>query len=203
MRSWMHRIGLLAAVLALAGCAGSVGTGPGYPGLVPVPMPPGPYAVTQGKRLVVAVGPTDVPGYITRAAAIMSTTVNAANISTADRKASVLEREIPSVVAENVRRLLAPYGIEAVPDPRGKNADYRIAVDLRVFEVSRPDVLKTRARWVLYGPGGMSPIMERDVAFSTPLREPGDAGTGDAMSRALADLTRGIVKDFGGVLRIR
>ncbi|NLT21980.1 MAG: hypothetical protein GXX82_02925 [Syntrophorhabdus sp.] len=194
----------VALVFALsAGCAVSVATGPGYPGLVPLPMPPGPYVVTQGKRLVVAVGPTDVPGYITRAATIMDTTMNPANISSADRRASVLEWQIPAVVAENVRRLLVPYGIEVVPDPRGRNADYRIAVDLRVFEVSRPGVLETRARWILYGPGGTSPITEKDVAFSTPLGEPGDAGTEAAMSNSLADLARGIVKDFGGIVGMR
>ncbi|OPY02214.1 MAG: hypothetical protein A4E60_01194 [Syntrophorhabdus sp. PtaB.Bin047] len=206
MRHGMSRIGLLVATLVFAlsaGCAVSVGTGSGYPALVPVPMPPGPYVVTQGKRLVVAVGPVNVPGYITRAATIVDSTMNAANISAADWKASALESQIPRVVAENVRRLLDPYGIEVFPDPRGKNADYRIAVDLRVFEVSTFDVLETQGRWVLYGPGGMPPMMERDIAFSTPLRESGDAGANDAMSRALADLTRGIVKDCGGALGIQ
>ncbi len=206
MRRGMKRTGLLAATLAFAlsaGCVVSVGTGSGSPGLVPVPMPSGPYVVTQGKRLVVAVGPVNVPGYITRAATIMDSTMNSANISSADWKASVLEWQIPQVVTENVRRLFAPYGIEVAPHPQGRNADYRIAVDLRVFEVSTFDVLETRGRWVLYGPGGTSPMMERDIAFSTHLHEPGDAGTKDAMSRALADLTRGIVKDCGGVLGIR
>jgi uncharacterized lipoprotein YmbA len=202
----MIRPGLLVATLAFAlsaGCAVSVGTGSGSPGLVPVSMPPGPYVVTQGKRLVVAVGPVNVPGYITRAATVMESTTNAANISAADWKASVLERQIPQVVTENVRRLFAPYGIEVAPSPQGRNAGYRIAVDLRVFEVSTFDVLETQGRWALYGPGGMSPMMEKDIAFSTPLREPGDAGANDAMSRALADLTRGIVKDCGGVLGIQ
>jgi uncharacterized lipoprotein YmbA len=206
MRHGAIGTGLFAVALAFAlsaGCAVSVGTGSGYPGLVPVPMPPGPYVVTQGKRLVVAVGPTDVPGYITRAATIMDTTMNPANISAADRRASVLEWQIPGVVAENIRRLLAPYGIEVVPDPRGRNADYRIAINLRVFEVSRSGPLETRARWILYGPRDISPIMEKDVAFLTPLGEPGDAGTEAAMSRALADLARGIVKDFEGIVGIR
>jgi len=206
MRYQMIRTGLLAAYLAFAlsaGCAVSVGTGSGSAGLAPVVTPAGPYTVQQGKRPVVAVGPVNVPGYITRAATVVNSTMNAANISAADWKASTLERQIPQVVTENLRRFLTPYGIKVAADPRGKNADYRIAVDLRVFEVSTFEVLETRGRWAIYGPGGMSPIVEKDIDFSTPLGKPGDAGADDAMSRALADLTRGIVKDSGGVLGIK
>lgn len=182
-------------VLALsAGCAVSVG--PAYSVLDPIAPVDGPVVMTQGKRLLVAVGPIDVPGYVDRAAAIVETTINPANISSFDQEASVLQREIPRVITENLRRLFAPRGIAVVPLTQGRNADYRIAVGLSTFDITNLGTLDTRARWVLYGHDGKVPVMVKDISFPTPVRERGDAGARAAMSRSLADLSRSIVNDF-------
>jgi len=192
------------AIFALAlsaGCAVSVG--PAYSVLDPVAPANGPVAMTQGRRLLVAVGPIDVPGYVDRAATIVETTINPANISTVDMRASLLKREIPGVITENLRRLLAPRSIAVVPLAAGKNADYRIEVKLSTFDIINPDTLDTRARWVLYGSDGKTPVTARDVSFSTVFRERGDAGAREAMSRSLAALSRSIVTDLeaAGIVR--
>ncbi len=181
--------------LALStGCAISVG--PAYSVLDPVAPVDGPVAMTQGRRLLVAVGPIDVPGYVDRAAMIVETTINPANISTVDMRASLLKREIPRVVTENLRRLLAPRSIAVVSLAEGKHADYRIEVKLSAFDITNPDTLDTRARWVLYGSDGKTPVTARDISFSTIFRERGDTGAREAMSRSLADLSRSIVTDL-------
>ncbi len=181
--------------LALStGCTISVG--PAYSVLDPVAPVDGPVAMTQGRRLLVAVGPIDVPGYVDRAATIVETTINPANISSFDQEASVLQTEIPRVITENLRRLFAPRGIAVVPLTQGRNADYRIAVGLSTFGVTNPGTLDTRARWVLYGRDGKVPVMVKDISFPTPVQERGDAGARAAMSRSLADLSRSIVNDF-------
>lgn len=201
MSPWRICCVMTALAVFCGGCAVSVGTG--YPWLEPVPMPDGPYVMTQGRRILVAVGPVDVPGYITRAAMIVDMTPNPLNISSADEEASVLEWEIPRVIAENVRRLLAPYGVEAARYSPGKNSDYRIKVDIVTFEIARSEILETGAKWVLYGPDGKSLMMEKDISFSTPLKDRGDGGRRSAMSLALADLSREIVKDLLGVLGVK
>lgn len=176
------------------GCTVSVG--PVYSVLDPVPPVDGPVVMTQGRRLLVAVGPIDVPGYVDRAATIVETTINPANISTVDMRASLLKREIPRVLTENLRRLLAPRSIAVVPLAEGKNADYRIEVKLSTFDITNPGTLDTKARWVLYGFDGKTPVAARDIAFSTIFRERGDTGTREAMSRSLVDLSRSIVTDL-------
>lgn len=196
----MMKATLLMVTLAFvmsAGCAGT--TGPAYTVLDPVAPVDGPVVMTQGKRPLVAVGPINLPGYINRAATIMETTINPANISTVDQKDSILETEIPRVVTENVRRLLAPRGVDVVPYTRTRNADYRVALILTTFDITNADILETRAQWVLYDAGRTSPVMVRDSSFSTPVNR-SDAGRREAMSRSLADLTRAIVKDLGGIL---
>jgi len=189
------------AFVMSAGCAGTIG--PAYSGLDPVAPVDGPVAMTQGKRPLVAVGPIDLPGYIDHAATIMETTINPANISAVDQKDSILETEIPGVLTENVRRLLAPRGVDVVPYTRARNADYRIALRLTTFDITDANTLEARAQWVLYDAGRTSPVMVRDSSFSTPVEDRGDAGRRVAMSRSLADLARAIVKDLGGVLEAK
>jgi len=200
LRLFVCLVMVMPAVLG-GGCAGTGGTR--YSGLEPLPQPEGTPVVTQGKRLVVAVGPVDVPGYITHAAAVVNATIGGANISEADARASTLEWEIPRVVAENVRRLLAPNGIEVIRDSRGRNADYRIEIDLVTFQATRFDTLDTQADWIFYGRDGRALMTKRNVSFSTPIAGKTEADTRSAMSRALADLARGIVKDIRGVLGTR
>lgn len=185
------------------GCAASVGVGTGYSVLDTIPPGDAPIPMAQGPRPLIAIGPVGVPGYVLRAATVLETTWSAANISTADQKAAVLQGEIPRVITVNMERLLSPKGIAVMSGGTGSGADYRIAVDLSSFDVTQFNTLQTKGQWALYERKGTAPLLVRDISFSTPVAGSDDAAVRAAMSRSLADLTVMIVRDFEGFLGTR
>ena len=188
-------------VLLLTGCAASVGTG--YSMLDTVPANNAPIPVTQGARQVVAVGPVGVPGYIVRAATILDTTPNLANVSIADQNAAFLNTEIPRVITVDIERQLTPKGLAVISSGTGRGADYRIAVDLSEFAVTQFNTIATKGQWALYRAGNAAPLLVKDISFSTQAAGNDTAAIRSAMSRALADLSTGIVRDFERFLGTR
>ncbi len=150
--------------------------------------------VSGGKGPVVAVGPIDVPGYVDRAVTVLESTINSANISAFDQKVYVLKTEIPRVITENLRVLFAPVGVTVVPYARNRASDYRVAVGLATLDITKFDLIETKAQWALYGSGGTVPLMARDISFNTPVKQRNDAGIKAAVSKALADLSRSIAQ---------
>lgn len=192
---------ILACIVAgVWGCAASVGVGTDHAVLEAIPPGGAPVPVAQGVRPVVAVGPIGVPGYILRAATIMGSTISLANISRADQDDAILATEIPRVVTVNIGRLLTPKGLAVVSSGIGARSDYRVALDLSAFDVTQGDTLETKGQWALYKDGSASPVLVKDIFFSTPVAGKGVAATRAAMSRALADLATVIVRDCEGFL---
>ena len=185
-------------ISVLTGCAET--NRPAYTILDTIAPSGGPYAMSQGKKPVAAVGPVDVPAYVERAAAILDTTVSQTNISSIDQKVYVLKAEIPRVITENLTVLLAPRGASVVPYGRGSSGDFRIAVNLTNFDVTKFDVIETKAQWALYGGDGKAALMVKDISFSTPIDKRSDAGIRAAMSKSLADLTKAIAQAAGPVI---
>ena len=183
-------------VMMMAGCAG-MNQG-GYPMLGTI----APVVSSSGSSMgpLVAVGPIDVPGYIERASTIMETTVNMANVSSIDQRVYVLKREIPRVITENLRVLFAPAGIAVVPYTHGSVSDYRVAIDLTVFDIAGSGLIETKARWALYSKRVSAPVLVRDISFNTPVERRDDAGVNAAMSEALANLSRSIAQGARPVL---
>ncbi len=184
-------------ILFLAGCAASVGVGTSYPVLDTIPPGNAPVPVAQGVRTVVAVGPIGIPGYIIRAATITESNV-VSNVSELDLKAAPLAREIPRVITVDMERLLAPKGMVVTSGGPRTDADYRIAVDLKTFEVTGLNALQTQGQWALYKRGSNAPVVVKDVSFTTPIADNSQTAVRAAMSRSLADLATIIVRDFEG-----
>ena len=182
------------------GCIASVGVGMGYSRLDTIPPANGPIPVVQGAGPVVAVGPVGVPGYIVRAKTIMDSTPNAANISMADQSDAFLYREIPRVISIDIERLLAAKGIAVVSSGIGASQDYRIAVDVKAFDLTPLNTLETKAQWALYRGANEAPVMVKDISFSTPVAGNNNGAVRAAMSRSLADLAMAIIRDFEGFL---
>lgn len=189
-------------MLLLMGCAASVGVGTGSI-LDTIPPDNAPIPMSQGTKPVVAVGPIGVPGYIMRAATVTESSWNQANVSTVDQNTAFLKTEIPRVITVDMERLLAPKGLAVISSGTGRGADYRIALDLSEFTVTQFNTVATKGQWALYRVGNPAPLIVKDISFSTPIAGNSIAAVRTAMSRALADLSTGIVRDFEGFLGTR
>ncbi len=190
IRNILYAASFTGMVILLAACAGPDRRA--FSILDTIPPDASAAAMHGGKNVVVAVGPVDVPGYIDRGAAIVETTIDISNVSSPDQRAYVLKTEIPRVLTENLGVLFAPGGIAVVPYRHGGVSDFRVVIDLSVFDLGEFDTVETKARWALYGKGKDAPVLVRDISFSTPVEHRDNAGVRTAMSKALAEMSRSI-----------
>lgn len=192
IRDILYAICFTGMIMLLAGCAAT--DRGAFSILDTIPPDVSTAAVPGGKSVVVAVGPVDVPGYIDRAVTVVETAKSMSNVSSVDQEAYVLKTEIPRVLTENLEVLFAPGGITAVPYRHVGEWDFRVVIDLAVFDLAGSDIVETKARWALYGAGKDAPVLAREISLGTPVEHRDSAGVKAAMSKALAEMSRSIAR---------
>lgn len=184
-------VSAIAALLALAGCAGNPSSR--YYALSGLPDTGGPGAAAIRERgVAIGVGPVRLPEYLNRPQIVTRMGSNEFQFAEFHQWAGPLEGEVARVLAENLAILLPTDRVAVFPWSIPYAVQYRVEVTVLRFEPEASGEIVLTARWRIVGKDGREEIR----AALSSLREV--AGTQDygaavaAMSRALGGLSREI-----------
>jgi len=182
--------GLLAALALLSGCL-SLG-GSDVASFYLLSSIPRQASASQGRPLVVGVGPIDVPEYLNRPQIVTRIGPNQLRLAEFHKWAEPLDNGIARVLAAN---LAASLPVEAVFFPWRRSAaiDYQILVQVQRFDTDSEGNATLQARWALLGKGGATELVARSDVFVASSVATSHADRAAAMSRVLADLSASIV----------
>lgn len=182
---------VLAAAVALAGC--SLGPQPDRSRLYTLTpladVADGSAALTD---LELGLGPIALPEYLERAALVTRVAATEIQLSSHARWAEPLDEAIERTLRQNLAALLAPRRIASHPWPPSQRPELAVAVDVTRFELdARGDAL-LGARWTVRDARTGTVLDARDTSLVEPAGGRGTEAGVEALSRALAGLSREI-----------
>ena len=152
-------------------------------------------AVPAERGIAVAVGPVAIPDYLDRPQILTRSGPRELKLAEFDRWAGSFEQDVSRVLTENLSGLLAPdnvtvlrWGGDAYPFP----AKYRVGVDVTRFEGSIGESVVLAARWSVSREEDRKILSVRESTVKEPVEGQDYDALVEAMSRALAGLSREI-----------
>ncbi|ADI85445.1 membrane integrity-associated transporter subunit PqiC [Geobacter sulfurreducens] len=151
------------------------------------------------QRKVLGIGPVALAGYLYHPGITTRSGPNTVSRAELDRWGSPLGDEVTRVLVENMGELL-PHGRYVVlPWLEASALDCRVQLTITRFDGPLEGPVVLNASWILFGGGANTVRASGEVSITEPLRGSGYGATADAMSRALAGLSRRIATEIGTV----
>lgn len=178
---------ILTTVLWLAGCA--------------TPSPPArfyrltseaPRVPVIDQQLVIGVGPVILAGYLDRPQRVTSIASNQLRVDEFERWGGGLERNVASVMAENLSRLLGTDGVVTQPWGSTVPIGFQVAIELRRLDLGLNGQVHLLVQWRLFRGDGEKLLTIHRSALSEPVTGDGYNARAAAESRALASLSQEI-----------
>ncbi len=141
----------------------------------------------------VAIGPITLPGLLDRPQLVVRTAANRVDILETRRWAESLKSEIPRIIAADLGILLKPARVSTYPQNAGLDADYRVLLDIQLFEMTVGEGVGLEALWSVRRSDGGVPKTGRTVV-SEPVGAAGYDELVAAQSRALAAVSRDLAQ---------
>ncbi len=143
--------------------------------------------------------PVKIPDYLDRPQIVTRLSSNELHFSEFDRWAEPLDKNITSVLVENLSNMLPTAGITGFPWPRGITMAYVVAVDVIQFEGVPGSGITLSARWIIKEEGGGKVFVVKKSTYTRNTGSPsyeafvsaGDAVMGD-LSREIADALKSL-----------
>jgi uncharacterized lipoprotein YmbA len=170
--------------MTLAGCATS--TPSRFYLLTPGEAAPAGPALED---LVLGIGPVRLAAYLERPQIVARKSANRLKVEEFDRWGGTLEANITWVVAENLSRDLGTESVVTFPWERALVPGYQVTIDVRQFDLIRPDEVRLTALWRLLGPRGDKLHAIRKSDIREPVAGEGFEAQVAAQSRALARMS--------------
>lgn len=187
-------IGCIAMALVLAGC-GSTPKDRFYT-LAPTSAITAPGAASAPARYGVAIGPVRVPEALDRTQMVVREGPNRVEILDQHRWAGSLRSEIARALAAGVGAQLPEAQVSVHDGQAGRNAAYRVAVDIERFDAAVNDSVAVQALWTIRQEGGKELGSGRFAAT-----EPTGPGGYDAIAAAYAKALAGMSEQVAQALR--
>jgi len=147
------------------------------------------------RRGIVAVGPVEIADYLDRPQIVRRDGATSVNLLEVDRWAGSLQGDLARVLVDNLAVLLGPGGYVVLPWETTALADGRIQVSVTRFEGTGRDTVVLDALWTLHGKEMGEILAAGNVVIVEPAGGGGAGGMVEAMSRALAELSRRIAAE--------
>lgn len=154
-----------------------------------------PKAVSGEQGIAVAVGPVAIPDYLNRPQILTRSGPREIRLAEFERWAGSLEEDVSRVLAENLAALLSPDNVTVLRWGRGTQpvpALYRVRVDVTRFEGTLGESVVLAARWSVFREEDGKILAARESNVKGPVEGQGYDALVNAMSRALATLSREI-----------
>jgi hypothetical protein len=146
------------------------------------------------KDLVLGIGPVRLAAYLERPQIVARKSANTLKVEEFDRWGGTLEANITWVVAENLSRDLGTESVVTFPWERALLPGYQVTIDVRQFDLIRPDEVRLTALWRILGPRGEKLHAIRKSDIREPVTSEGFEAQVAAQSRALAQMSREIAE---------
>jgi uncharacterized lipoprotein YmbA len=183
--------GLLAACLVLSGCLAFRGSDAATFYLLSSMTRQ--WESTEGEKIIVGVGPIDVPEYLNRPQIVTRIGPNELRLAEFHKWAEPLKDGIARVLAANHAAGL-PVVVVFFPWRRVDVIDYQIIVQVHRFDTDPEGNATLQARWSLFGKGGSKELIASSDLLGANAVAESYADRVGAMSLVLADLSASIVK---------
>jgi uncharacterized lipoprotein YmbA len=151
---------------------------------------------SEEKKILVAIGPVEIPDYLDRPQIVVRRSQNELNINEYDRWAGSIRDDIARVLVENLSILLRGDRVSVFPLRPGFQSDYRIRVNLTRFDIMPDDVVSIRAEWAILDKNGVIALAMRETNFDEHFEGRSYSDKIAALSRALTGLSRDIAESF-------
>jgi uncharacterized protein len=203
----MRRVMILAVVLAvfaLAGCSSFT---------TPTPDRSRFFALTSKaeanaaanpigfEQISLGVGPVRIPGYLDREELVTRVAENRFDVSQNDRWIEPLEENVSRVLAQNLYTLLKTERIVRYPWPSSRRVTHQVEVEVLRFEPNTAREAELSARWVIVDTATKQSLANKTSFIKRPVNSDSKETAVDALSEALADLSREIADAVRTVIR--
>ena len=195
MRTFNHRIALIGLAVILSACASSPPTRLYV--LEPTVTPRSSPAVVPAPRI--AIDRVELPESLDHRGIFLHEARFRARRARLDRWAGPLDRNILSVLAEELVTLVPGADVTTYPWDTPPPVDYTVHVRVRDFAAAPGDTVVLSVVWTITKDRGSSPVARREAVYAVPRRGPGILPVVEAMSRALGEFAQDIAK---GIPRI-
>jgi hypothetical protein len=147
------------------------------------------------RRGIVAVGPVEIADYLDRPQIVRRDGATSVALLEVDRWAGSLQDDLARVLVDNLAVLLGPGGYLVLPWEATVHADGRVQVSVTRFEGAGQDTVVLDALWTLHGKEKGELLAAGNAVIVEPVGGGGAGGMVEAMSRALAELSRRIAAE--------
>jgi hypothetical protein len=139
---------------------------------------------------VIVLRSVSIPDYLDRPQLVTRNSQNELDVADYNRWGGSFNRDIKTVLTENLSTLLSQDQITVVSAEWDIPEDYWLAVDIRRFDVMPDNTLLLKAGWTLASRDGKRVSLLREIHFSEPINGIDYPAKVAAMSRAMERLSR-------------
>lgn len=140
------------------------------------------------------VGPVTIPSYLDRPHLVSRLSGNELRVDEFRQWAEPLKANISRVIEENLSVLTNARHIHSYPKKRSTVVDYQISVDILRFDADTSGSVTLKSVWRIIDPDDKQQLVEKRTTIVQASNSTDTADVVDAMSRALAELSREMVK---------
>ena len=191
-RSRLATLAVLAAGLALAGCAETPPTR--FYTLSPLEDAPGGTPPANLPELTVGVGPVTLPPYLDRPQLVTRAGGNRMVLADFDSWVEPLQGMFARVLGENLALLLGTDDVLMLPQRRDFTLDRQVEVDVTRFDVDDVGNAVLDARWWVYGRNGDKLLRSGRSTITEPSAAGDHTAAAAALSRALGAMSQEIAQ---------
>lgn len=138
----------------------------------------------------IGLGPITLAPYLKRPQMVTRVGGNELRVDDFNQWAEPLKKNISRVVGGNLSQLTGGSHVHLFPWRRSVTIDHRISLDVNRFDADASGRVTLTAIWRIFESGGHQRRMEKRTTIIEPARSTDTADVVDAMSAALAGLSR-------------
>lgn len=193
MRTFLSRLGIMTAGLALTIFTGCATTAPTkFYALNSIPIPVVAQTPEPEEQGAIGIRKVTIPDYLDRPQLVTRTGENRLNISDFNMWAGSLKSDISRVLAENLSADLLTSRVYVYPWKKSIPIKYILSVDVTRFDGELGGEVTLRANWTIYGEDGKKLLFLHTTVATEKADKPGYEGLVAAKSRLLSQLSRDI-----------
>jgi len=178
------------AMLILVACGSSPSVR--YYTLTSLPAAAVSSAATAGRQEIIVIGPVELADYLDRPQIVKRSGPTTLSLLESDRWAGSLRSDLARIMVDNFAKQLTPRGYLVLPWEATGSAGGRIQVSIIRLEGAEQQTVLLDALWALHGWERGEPLAVGKEIIVEPVAAEGGAALVEAMSRALAELSRRI-----------
>lgn len=180
---------LLLSVLLLSGCTLRSSPEVKYFGLLTIEQLGDTRRIAAHPEMNLGIGPLTIPDSLQRSQIVTRKYENQFQFDEYNRWAGVLEKDLISVIGDNLRVLLAVENVGYYPWMSYFTPTHRVAVDIQRLDGAIDGASALEAKWRIVDANGLVLLQSGRSVFHRQSTEPGYPGLVKALSLLVADLS--------------